>query len=184
MIRYENRQFWRRVETGESLSFASPGAQQAVTAVLATGAVVIRALSVSDEGEVGDPFLVGVAQAGHTDVRVRHGSGLFLCFEFAKNVECWVYDDREEHQAVAPVGVSFTVFEMPGHLFNDPVQMLIHRDEVRKRLQQQIDRANPKPDMVAQLQETVERMSRKIEELEQSRETASDNREPEQGAAD
>lgn len=184
MIRYENRHFWRETKDGGTMDFAGAGPQQAVTAVLATGTVVIRAYSVDDDGGVSEPFLVGVAQAGETPVRVRHGSGLVLTFHFAKGVECWVYDDREDHQAQAPVGVSFTVFEMPGHIFNDPVQVLIHRDEVRKRLQQQVDRANPKPDLVGQMQQQLDRMAKKLEELGHKDDAENPDAEAQQSAED
>lgn len=181
-IRYENRQFWRRVESGGEMDFAASGPQQAVTEVLATGEVVVRAVSINAEGEVvGEPFLVGVAPAGHTPIRVRHGSGLALIFTFPKAVECWVYDDREDHQAEAPVGVSFTVFEMPGHLMNDPVQVIIHRDNVRKALQRQVDQANPQPDVIGDLQQQIKRLSERLEKAEKPDE-APDNGGAEQSA--
>lgn len=166
MIRYENRHFWRSVPSGANMDFVASGPQQAVTEVLCTGPVTIRAVSVSDDGDVGDPFLVGVAQAGSTPVRVRHMTGLTLIFEFAKGTECWVYDDREDHQAVAPVGVSFTVFEKPGHLFDDPMQVIIHRDNVRKALERQQQRGNPQPDRVEELMAQMDRLNKRLEAAE------------------
>lgn len=167
MIRYENRQYWREVKDGGLLDFASSGPQQAVTEVLCTGTVVIRATTIDDDGEVvGEPFLVGVAQAGSTPVRIRHGAGMVLSFHFAKGVECWLYDDREGHQAVAPVGVSFTVFEMPGHIMNDPVQLLLHRDNVRKALQRQMDRINPQPDVLGEMRAELARLTERLEKAE------------------
>lgn len=169
VIRYENRQYWREMKDGGLLDFASTGPQQAVTEVLCTGTVVIRATTIDDDGEVvGEPFLVGVAQAGSTPVRIRHGAGMVLSFHFAKGTECWLYDDREGHQAVAPVGVSFTVFEMPGHLMNDPVQILVHRENVRQALQRQLDRVNPQPDRIGEMEALVARLTERLEKAEKA----------------
>jgi len=182
MIRYENRQFWRMVQSGASMDFPSAHPQQCVTEVLCTGPVTLRAVSLDAEGEViGEPFLVGVAQAGHTPVKVRHGGGLALILEFAKGVEAWLYDDREDHQAVAPVGVSFTVFEQPGHIFNDPVQVLIARDENLKALRRMAQRDNPKPDKVAELEAANKRLTDRLDKLERANEPKPEAKPDDQG---
>lgn len=168
MLRYENRQYWRQIESGGTVDFASDFPTQAVTEILTTGTVVVRALSVLEDGTAGEEFLVGVVQAGSTPVKVRHGTGLALVLYFAKGVECWVYDDREDHQAAAPVGVSFTVFEQPGHIFNDPVQLLIQRDANVKALQRMAARDNPEPDRMAQLEQQNARLIARLEKLEQA----------------
>lgn len=182
MIRYENRQFWRQVPSGGRLDYASSAPTQAVTAVLATVAVVVRAEPVNDDGEAGEPFLVGVAQPGETAIKVRHMSGFVLSFEYAKGGECWVYDDREDHQAVAPVGVSFTVFEQPGHIFNDPVQLLIQRDANMKALQRMAARDNPQPDRMAELEAANKRLLDRLDKMDKEREQEAANREPEPSA--
>lgn len=185
MIRYENRQFWRMVQSGASMDFPSAHPQQCVTEVLCTGPVILRAVSLDAEGEViGEPFLVGVAQAGHTPVKVRHGGGLALILEFAKGVEAWLYDDREDHQAVAPVGVSFTVFEQPGHIFNDPVQVLIARDENLKALRRMSERGNPKPDRLAALQTQNEKLMARLEKLEKANEPKPEPKADDNGGAE
>lgn len=184
MLRYENRRFWRQIDNGGFLGFSSDHPTQAVTEILGTGPIIVRAASLGTQGEMGEPFLVGVAQAGHTPVRVRHGIGLVLMFEFADGVECWIYDDREDHQAEAPVGVSFTVFEQAGHIFSDPVQLLIQRDENMKALRRMAQRDNPEPDRIAELQAQNERLMARLDKLEKSGETPEDNGGAEQGAED
>lgn len=169
MIKYENRQYWRPVKSEAFLTWPSDDPTSIMTRVLCTVPVTLYAQTLDAEGTVlGDPFLIGVAQPGETPVKVRHGSGLLVSVSF-KGGECWLYDEREPHQQEAPVGVTFVSFEKPGHLMDDPMQIIIHRDNVRKTLERQAGLG--KPDREAQLMALLERTNKRLEVLEASRET-------------
>lgn len=133
-IRYENAHFWRNITSGTVISFPGDGPTVVKTVVKATVPVIVMGATVTSDGEGGQEFLVGYCLPGDTPVRVSHGYGVQLSFVF-KAGEVAIYDDREELTAVAPVGESFTRFEKMGLRIEDPLQVLLHRDQVRKRLE-------------------------------------------------
>jgi len=153
---------------------------------MCTGNVLMYAATLSADGELdGEPFLIGALPLGDHKVKVRHGMGLAVWPEPAKGVDCWVYDEREPHQQEAPVGVSFVSFEKPGHLMDDPMQVIIHRDNVRKTLERQLQRGVPsrQDELEALLARTNQRLDELLAEREQSEEASDDQGEPEQGAS-
>lgn len=176
MLRYENRHLWAPLKSGDPVLFPSDEATKVVVRFNATVDFVVRASTLSADGEPGEPFLIGLLEAGQRAVTISHGKGLAVWAEYGKG-ELWVYDDREQHQQIAPVGVSFTKFEKPGHLMNDPMQVIIHRDNVRKALERMAVRDVPAaPDKVAELEALLERTTKRLEALEKPKNEAPDDK--------
>lgn len=185
MLKYENRHLWRSAAAGTMLHWPSDDPTQAVMAILSTVPVVVHGVTLDADGVVqGEPFLVGMAQPGHTPVKVRHSSGLALIFTFAKGGDVWLYNEQEPHQQVAPVGVSFVSMEKPGHVMDDPMQVIIHRDNTRKILERQagIGRESREQELTERLAR-MESLLEAMKQQEASRETPPDDQgEAEQGA--
>lgn len=163
-IRFENAHFWRKMKTGGYIALPSTEATGLKTVVKCTAPVVLWGFSITPDGEVGEKFLVGHCDPGDTPVRISHGIGVGLAVEFAKG-ECYLYDDREDTASVAPVGETFTRFEKQGLRVEDPMQVIIHRDEVRKRLERIVARGEQQPDQVADLRKQMAGMQALIEKL-------------------
>lgn len=168
MLKYANRHLWRRLESALALAYPSDEPTQVRTRFLVTAPCIVRAVSLNADGEVmGEPFLVGVLQpGGDGNVEVSHGVGLAISVEHPKGAEVWVYDDREPTVSLAPVGESFTRFEKIGQRDIDPLQVIIHRDNVRKRLERIA--AGPVPDdpRISELQQMLAAASERLAKLE------------------
>lgn len=168
MLKYANRHLWRKLESALALAYPSDEPTQVRTRFLVTAPCIVRAASLNAGGEVqGEPFLVGVLQpGGDGNVEISHGVGVAVSVELPKGTEVWVYDDREPTVAMAPVGESFTRFEKIGQREIDPLQVIIHRDNVRKRLERMA--AGPVPDdpRIAELQQMLASASERLAKLE------------------
>lgn len=164
VLRFNNAHFWRAIAAGGGISFPSPEPISAKTVVKATVPVVVWLVSIDGQGEVSEPVLVGYLPAGDSPIQVSHGCGFELRFEFAKAGVVSIYDDREETTVIAPVGESFTVFEKPGVNMEDPLQVLIHRDTVLRRLQAMADGPEQEDPRVQSLEEQLASLTKLVQE--------------------
>lgn len=172
ILRYQNRQFWRPLVSGGAIGYPSDGATEVRSVVKVTGPVLIHGFSLGSDGEVEEEgFLIGVALPGEdTHLRVSHGRGLRLVFTVPKGTEAWLYDDREDLQVVAPVGESYTRFEKLGQRAMDPLQVVLHRDMVRKRLERIVAQGQPKDTRLEELQAALAKANERLSRMEADRE--------------
>lgn len=182
MIKFNNAHFWRSLKNGDAVAFLSNEPQSVLLQVKATVPVVVTMRSASADGELAEfRHFVAYCQPGENSVRIAHGMGFVLEFEFKGGIVS-VYDDREEHQVVAPVGETFTRFEKLGNRQIDPVQIIMHRDAVRRRLEAQVERDSGRPNQLAEMQGQIERLSQMISEMERARNRVGvEAAEPDQG---
>lgn len=183
MITFKNAQFWRALKSGGVIGFVGDAAQSVVVPVKSTVPVKVFMQTAYADGLVEEDSTIFVAYLlpGDNTLRVSHGAGFVLIFEFEKGL-CSVYDDRAHHLDIAPVGVTFTRFEKMGNRQVDPVQVIMHRDAVRRRLEGQRDRANGVPDKLQLLQGQVDVLTELLAKITKGapseQDQSADNSEP------